>query len=300
MFDAFKLWYLSLPTGVIVHGRSGGNGAPVVLLHGHPRTHATWHAVAPLMRGAGYGVVCPDLRGYGHSSAPHPDDAHEVYSDRAMAEDVVAIMDALGHERFAVVGHDLGGYVAYRTALDHPDRVTALAVLDCVPIVEALERADARFAEDWWHWFFLGGSPEAERVIRADPLGWYRPDKASMGAENYADFVDAVSDPSTIRAMLEDYRAALYVDRRHDEEDRRHGRRIECPTLVAWSQRDDMSRLFGDPTHIWKGWCNGPIESAVLDAGYHMAEEAPAELAWVLNRFLTRAAVQQERSHAAG
>ena len=301
MFDAFDLWYLSLPTGVIVHGRSGGRGTPVVLLHGHPRTHTTWHGVAPLLRDAGYGVVCPDLRGYGHSSAPHPDDAHEVYSDRAMAGDVVAIMDALGHDRFAVVGHDRGSYVAYRTALDHPDRVTALAVLDSVPIVEALERADAGFAEDWWHWFFLGASPEAERVITADPLGWYRPDRTSMGSENYADFVDAVSDPATVRAMLEDYRAALHVDRRHDEEDRRRGRRIECPTLVAWSRRDDMSRLYGDPTDIWKAWCNGPIESAILDSGHHMAEEAPAELAWVLAKFLTGASLpQEERSRAAG
>jgi haloacetate dehalogenase len=235
---------------------------------------------------AGFRVVCPDLRGYGHSSAPHADAAHEAYSDRAMARDVVALMEALGHRRFAVVGHDRGSYVAYRTALDHPDRVTALGVLDGVPIVEALERADARFAEDWWHWFFLGASPEAERVITADPLGWYRPDRTIMGAENYADFVDAVSDPSTVRAMLEDYRAGLHVDRGHDEEDRRLGRRIGCPTLVGWSRWDDMPRLYGDPTEIWRSWCAGHVESAVLDSGHHMAEEVPAQVAWVLTRFL--------------
>jgi haloacetate dehalogenase len=300
VFSDFELWYHSLPTGVILHGRSGGAGTPLVLLHGHPRTHTTWHAVAPLLSRAGFRVVCPDLRGYGHSSAPHADAAHEAYSDRAMARDVVALMEALGHRRFAVVGHDRGSYVAYRTALDHPDRVTALGVLDGVPIVEALERADSRFAEDWWHWFFLGASPEAERVITADPLGWYRPDRTTMGAENYADFVDAVSDPSTVRAMLEDYRAGLHVDRGHDEEDRRLGRRIGCPTLVGWSRWDDMPRLYGDPTEIWRSWCAGHVESAVLDSGHHMAEEVPAQVAWVLTRFLNGIYSQEERSHAVG
>ena len=137
-----------------------------------PRTHTTWHRVAPLLTAAGLTVAFPDLRGYGQSSKPAPDDEHRVYCDRAMGGDIVALMDRLGHERFAVVGHDRGSYVAYRTALDHPERVTGLAVLDSVPILEALERADARFAEAWWHWFFFA-SDKAERVITADSLAWY-------------------------------------------------------------------------------------------------------------------------------
>jgi pimeloyl-ACP methyl ester carboxylesterase len=163
--------------------------------------------------------VCPDLRGYGQSSTPEPDAEHLTYCDRVMANDIVQLMTALGHERFGIAGHDRGSYVAYRTALDHPHRVDRLAVLDSVPVVEALERADARFAELWWHWFFFS-SDQAERVITADPVAWYRPDRDRMGDESYADMVSAVSDPATVRAMLEDYRAGLHVDRGHDEADR--------------------------------------------------------------------------------
>ncbi|MGA8979129.1 MAG: alpha/beta hydrolase, partial [Pedococcus sp.] len=176
IFEGFELASVAVDEGVSLRVRSAGAGAPVVLLHGHPRTLTTWYRVAPLLLEAGYTVVCPDLRGYGQSSTPGPDDDHSTYSDRAMARDVVALMGELGHERFAVVGHDRGSYVAYRTALDHPDNVTKLAVLDGVPIVEALERADARFAELWWHWFFFS-SAHAVRVVNADPIAWYRPDR---------------------------------------------------------------------------------------------------------------------------
>ncbi|HEY5788523.1 MAG TPA: alpha/beta hydrolase [Microlunatus sp.] len=284
MFDSFPEWDIDLD-GIVVHGRSGGVGPAVALLHGHPRTHTTWHRVAPLLADR-FSVVCPDLRGYGRSSKPEPDPAHRTYCDRAMAGDVVAVMRALGHERFAVVGHDRGSYVAYRCALDHPDRVTTLGVLDSVPIVEALERADARFAELWPHWFFFA-SAHAERVITADPLAWYRPDPDEMGRQNYEDMVAAVRNPATVRAMLEDYRASLHVDRHHDELDRSAGRRISCPTLIAWSERDDMETLYGDPVGIWRGWCSGPVVSGVVESGHHMAEENPDQLAAILGQFLT-------------
>lgn len=195
-------------------------------------------------------------------------------------------MTLLGHETFAVVGHDRGSYVAYRTALDHPDRVTRLAVLDSVPIVEALERADARFAEAWWHWFFFS-SDQAERVITADPLAWYRPDPEAMGRENYQDMVAAVKDPSTVVAMLEDYRAGLHVDRALDEADRAAGRKIACPTLVAWSRHDDMGGLYGDPSLIWRTWCDHEPATAIIESGHHMAEENPEQLAEVIRAFLT-------------
>ena len=145
-FDAFDLDQVSVGEGVRLRVRSGGDGPPVVLLHGHPRTHTTWHRVAQLLVAAGHTVVCPDLRGYGQSSKPAPAADHAPHSKRAMAGDVVALMRQLGHERFAVVGHDRGSYVAMRTAMDHPDVVTHLAVLDSVPIAEALDRTDARFA----------------------------------------------------------------------------------------------------------------------------------------------------------
>ncbi len=273
IFPGFTLDYVAVSDDVTLRVRHGGDGPPVVLLHGHPRTHTTWHRVAPLLIAAGHTVVCPDLRGYGQSSKPEPDAEHRVYCDRAMAGDVVRLMSELGHEGFAVVGHDRGSYVAYRTALDHPDRVERLAVLDSVPMAEALERADARFAE---------------RVITADPLAWYRPDRELMGAENHDDMVGAVTQPATVRAMLEDYRAGLHVDRANDEADRAAGRRIQCHTLVAWSSHDDMEDLYGDPAAIWDGWCEHPVARAVIDSGHHMAEEAPSQLADTLDRFLRR------------
>jgi haloacetate dehalogenase len=202
-----------------------------------------------------------------------------------MADDIAALMTALGHEQFAVVGHDRGSYVAYRTALAHADRVTHLAVLDSVPVIEALERADARFAEKWWHWFFFS-CEHAERVITADPLAWYQPDREQMGDDNYADMVSAVSDPATVRAMLEDYRAGLHVDRSADAADRAAGRRVTCPTLVAWSSRDDMEDLYGDPAAIWRAWCVEAPRSAVIESGHHMAEENPDQLTAVLLDFL--------------
>ncbi len=276
--------------GVRLRVRYGGSGSPVVLLHGHPRTHTTWHRVAPLLVAAGHTVVCPDLRGYGQSSKPPTTEDHSPYSKRAMAGDVVALMRLLEHERFAVVGHDRGSYVALRTALDHPDAVTHLAVLDCIPIVEHLDRTDARFAVAWWHWFFFAQPDKPEQAINADPEAWYgslAPGKAAaMGKENHADHLAAIRNPDTVRAMLEDYRAGLTVDRAAEEADRAAGRRISCPTLVLWSSRDDLEELHGDPRTIWAGWTTDLRSGGPIDSGHHMAEEAPDELVSALTPFL--------------
>jgi haloacetate dehalogenase len=285
IFPAFHLDDVEVGPGIVLRVRYAGAGPAVVLLHGHPRTHTTWHQVAPRLVDAGFMVVCPDLRGYGQSSKPEPDPDHNLYCDRAMAADVLALMNSMGRKRFAVVGHDRGSYVAYRTALDYPDRVARLAVLDGVPIIEALERADARFAEAWWHWFFFS-SDHAERVITADPMAWYQPDRSRMGAENYEDLVAAISNPATVRSMLEDYRAGLHLDRDHDEVDRAARRQIVCPTLVAWSSLDDMEDLYGDPAAVWRPWCAGRVERAVIESGHHMAEDNPDQLASVLTQFL--------------
>ncbi|HEY5115868.1 MAG TPA: alpha/beta hydrolase [Nakamurella sp.] len=286
MFEGFREWRRDVGDGVTLHGRDGGDGPPVVLLHGHPRTHSTWYRVAPRLVGAGFRVVCPDLRGYGQSSTPPTTADHSPYAKRAMAADVLALMRDLGHERFAVVGHDRGSYVAMRLALDAPEVVTALAVLDCVPIGEALARADSRFATAWWHWFFFAQPDKPERAILADPDSWYGGDPARMGAENYADYRRAIHDPQTVRAMLEDYRAGLGVDRAADDADRTAGRRIGCPTLVAWSARDDLEFLYGDVLAIWRNWADDP-QGVVIESGHHMAEEAPEELAAALIDFFT-------------
>jgi haloacetate dehalogenase len=289
-FEGFELDRVDVGEDVQLRVRSGGEGPPVVLLHGHPRTHTTWHRVAPLLVAAGHTVVCPDLRGYGRSSKPAPAPDHAPHSKRAMAGDVVRLMERLGHRTFAVVGHDRGSYVAMRTALDHPDAVTHLAVLDSVPIAEALDRTDARFAAAWWHWFFFAQPDKPERAIMADPAAWYgahAPGKVeALGEENHADFLAAISDPDTVRAMLEDSRAGLGVDRAADEADRAAGRRIGCPTLVLWSGRDDLEELFGDPRAIWADWTTDLRGGSPIDSGHHMAEDAPEELAAELARFL--------------
>jgi haloacetate dehalogenase len=168
MFDHFTVENVAVENAVL-HVRYGGDGPPVLLLHGHPRTGATWHKVAPRLVAAGYSVVCPDLRGYGRSSGPAPTADHSAHSKRAVAKDMAQLMTALGHDRFHLVGHDRGSYVALRLALDHEHRVDHLALLDCVPISEHLSRADARFATMWWHWFFYAQPDTPERVIFDPP-----------------------------------------------------------------------------------------------------------------------------------
>src|SRR5215212_256984 len=284
-FEGFDESRVDVGAGVELRVRTGGSGPPVVLLHGHPRTHTTWHRVAPQLVAAGHTVVCPDLRGYGQSSKPPTAADHAPYSKRAMAQDVADLMRRLGHATFAVVGHDRGSYVALRTAMDHPAVVSHLAVLDCIPIVEHLERADAGFAAAWWHWFFFAQPEKPERAILADPDAWYGARAETMGAENYADFRIAVHDPATVHGMIEDYRAGLGIDRAHDEDDRRRGRAVCCPVLCLWSLKDDLETLYGDVLGVWRAWAPD-LRGHGIDSGHHMAEEAPEELAKALLEFL--------------
>jgi haloacetate dehalogenase len=284
VFDGFELQQIDVGE-VVLRVRHGGSGPPVLLLHGHPRTHTTWHLVAPLLA-RDHTVVCPDLRGYGRSGKVPDEPDHAQASKRAVARDAVALMHKLGHERFAIVGHDRGAYGAFRTALDHPRYVTHLAALDAVPIGDALARADARFAQSWWHWFFFGQTAKpAERVISADPDAWYTGSPEAMGQENYDDYRRAIHDPATVHAMLEDYRAGLGPDRASDEADRAAGRTIGCPVLVLWATRDDLPELYGDPLEVWRPWAPD-LRGGPLDSGHHMAEEVPHELAAALRSFL--------------
>jgi haloacetate dehalogenase len=278
VFDGFALDHVTVGEATI-RVRYGGVGTPVVLIHGHPRTHTTWHAVAARLSGQ-HIVVTPDLRGYGRSSLPPDAAGHAQSSKRAMAADIAALMTHLGHERFAVVGHDRGALVAFRAAMDHPHRVTHLVVMDGLPVIEHLERTDARFASAWWHWWFLGQTDKpAERVINADPDAWYRtPPPEDVGAENHADMWAAFHDPDVVHGMAEDYRAGLGVDREHDAADRAAGRRVACPMLLLESARDDLD-IQGDPAAIWAPWVEGPVNHLRVDSGHHQAEEAPDAVA---------------------
>lgn len=284
MFEDFVVEKVAVGDAVL-HVRHGGNGPAVLLLHGHPRTGATWHKVAPQLVLAGFTVVCPDLRGYGLSTGPAPTPDHSAHSKRAVAGDMTQLMTALGHERFHLVGHDRGSYVALRLALDYEERIDHLALLDCVPISEHLDRADARFATMWWHWFFYAQPEIPERVINADPDAWYRGDPQVMGAENYSEWREAIRKPQVVRAMLEDYRAGFTIDRVHEEADRAAGRRLAAPLLVLWSQRDDLEQLYGNPLTIWRDWAED-VRGHGIDSGHHVAEEAPDALSRALADFL--------------
>lgn len=286
MFEGFAVDDIDVGEARI-HVRHGGEGPPVVLLHGHPRTGATWHRVAPLLAERGRTVVVPDLRGYGRSTAPAPRPDHSQASKRAMAGDILTLMRRLGHERFDLVGHDRGSYAAFRLAMDHPEAVRRVGLLDCLPIVEHLDRMTPEFATAWYHWFFFAQPETPERVIGANPDAWYHGDPEEMGPENFAERREAVHRPEVVRAMLEDYRAGLTVDREHEEADRAAGRRLAVPLLVLWSQRDDLEQLFGDPLAIWRDWADD-VRGHPIDSGHHVAEEAPADLTSALLDFLDR------------
>lgn len=193
-------------------------------------------------------------------------------------------MRQLGFGRFGLVGHDRGAYTAFRTAMDHPDSVSRLAILDGIPIADALARCDARFASAWWHWFFFAQAEKPERAILTDPDAWYGGSPEAMGVESYADFHAAIHDPETVHGMIEDYRAGLGIDRQHDEDDRSAGRKLACPLLVLWSARDDLEDLHGDILDIWREWASD-VRGHSIDCGHHMAEESPEELATELAAF---------------
>lgn len=287
MFEGFALERIDVGEAEL-RVRYGGGGPPVLLLHGHPRTHATWHRVAPLLA-QDFTVVCPDLRGYGESSKPPTTPDHAPYSKRAMARDCVRLMQALGHQQFFTAGHDRGLYVAQRLAMDHPQAVRRVALMDGIPIGEALARCDAKFAAAWYHWFFFAQTQRpAERFINADPDNWYTATDEHMGAEAFADYRRAIHDPDTVHAMMEDYRAGLGIDRAHDDDDRRAGRKISCPVLFLWAAKDDLEDLYGDPLEIWRDWAQD-VRGRAIGCGHHIAEEAPDELAAELRDFFSPA-----------
>jgi haloacetate dehalogenase len=290
MFDGFTDEMVDLGE-VQLRVRTDGAGPPILLIHGHPRTSATWHRVAPRLVSAGFTVICPDMRGYGQSSKPRLRDDHRQQTKRAVADDLAKLMTHLEHDQFAVVGHDRGSHVAFRLAMDHPSRVRKLVIINAVPIIEALERCDARMAEHWFDWFFYAQPELPERMISADPMAWYRPDAEQMGAENYAELVEAINNPETVRAMVEDYRAGLSADREADRADRLAGRTIGCPTLFLWSSKGNIETLFGDPMAIWKQWAED-LRGCSISAGLHVPEENPDDLVKALTEFLADPAEQ--------
>jgi haloacetate dehalogenase len=287
MLDGFTATDVATPGGARIRVRTAGTGPPVVLLHGYPQTSAMWHLVAPELA-RDHTVVLADLPGYGDSVAP-PGAGVEAFGKRAMAAEIVAAMGALGFDRFAVVGHDRGARCAYRLALDHPDAVTSLGVLDVLPTADVFARVDAAFARGAWHWFFLAQPGDLpERLIGADPDAFFLRDERSGAApfapEALAAYREAWSRPGVIHAMCQDYRAGATVDVADDEADR--GRRtIDCPTLVLWGTGGPVGRE-PDVMRTWRAWAPAAVGQA-LECGHYVAEERPAETIVAVRDLLT-------------
>ncbi|HLI59342.1 MAG TPA: alpha/beta hydrolase [Solirubrobacteraceae bacterium] len=278
-----------------VHAVTAGSGPPLLLLHGFPETHLMWHATAPPLAER-FSVVACDLPGYGDSEYPDPADDHLPHSKRALARDLIQVMAALGHERFAVAGHDRGGRVGYRMALDSPEVVTRLAVLDIVPTLEVWERANDRFALLYWHWGMLARpEPQAEVMLLAAPpetffshhFAQVRAGHPGYPIEIVDDYLDRIENPAGVHAMCEDYRAGATVDREHDAADRAAGRRIECPLLVLWGAHGALPHFHDDVLAVWEGWVRDrPLLSGrALDAGHFIAEDQPIGTASALSDF---------------
>jgi haloacetate dehalogenase len=271
----------------------GGEGPPLLLLHGFPQNHVMWHLVAPQLA-RHFTVIVPDLRGYGYSRGPSPDPEHRNYSKRAMAIDMIGVMAGLGHQTFCVAGHDRGGRVAYRLALDHPTRVVRLAVLDILPTWEVWQMMNVEAALRSYHWLLLAQpAPLPEQLIGHDPEFYVRhlldrwagrPDALDPAA--IAAYVQQFRQPSVIEAACEDYRAGATIDRADDDADRLDGSRISCPLLVLWGQRY-LARQGPAPIDVWRAWARD-VRDVALDCGHFLAEEEPERCADELLTFFQR------------
>lgn len=290
MFEGFEQVHIRTREAEINLLR-GGEGLPVLLLHGYPQTHAMWHRVAPQLA-ENFTVVAADLRGYGDSSKPEGDVEHTTYSKRAMAGDQVEAMQALGFDSFAVVGHDRGARVAHRMTLDHPERVTKLAALDIVPTREVFAAVGKELATAYYHWFFLIQAYDLpEKLIGTDPIYYLRKKLGGWGTnldtfapEALAEYERCFSDPRTIHASCEDYRAAASIDLVHDEADAVSGRKIKCPLLVLWGARGVVERHH-EVKQVWREYA-WDVRGRSLECGHFLAEERPEETARRLSSFL--------------
>jgi haloacetate dehalogenase len=298
MFDGFRIERIKTKESHI-HFRLCGKGPPLLLLHGYPQSHVTWHRMAPLLSSK-FTVVATDLRGYGDSGTPLTNSSHTPYSKRAMALDQIELMSCLGFKNFAVCGHDRGARVAYRMALDYPDRVSRLCSLDVVPTADMWRKTDKDRAIGAFHWTFLAQpSPKPETLIGHDPdffLEWllksWAADGFSFDEEAMGEYRRCFRKPDVIHATCEDYRAGATIDDFLDEEDRLAGRKIQCPVLFLWG----AVRGFGgpksgghiiDPLDVWRQWARD-VSGGPVEAGHFLPEEAPEEVCSRLQEFLSQ------------
>lgn len=271
--------------------RRYGRGPAILMVHGFPRTSLMWRFLAPQLS-ATHTVICVDLRGYGRSGTPASTDDHFPYSKRAMAKELVGVMDQLGFKTFILVGHDRGGRVSYRLALDYPERVERLAIFDVIPILEAWKRTDARFAQTYWPWILLSQKsplPEsyligAPSAVFDNPFG-----HGSFGPEIRAEYVSMYRDPARVHAVCEEYRAAAAIDVEHDRIDKMASKQIECPMLHLWAEGGPLDTFYsteGGSLGIWRQWAP-QVQGQSVSGGHFFPEENPDDTATLLKKFLS-------------
>lgn len=304
MMDGFE--DLQLETAETrIFARRSGSGPPILLLHGFPETHLMWRHVAPLLART-FTVVCADLRGYGRSGCPPSTPDHAPYAKRAMARDMVTVMERLGFPRFGIAGHDRGGRVAYRMALDHPNRIDRVAVLDVLPTGTVWSRADATFALAYWPWTFLAQpEPLPERALASaaeavvdNALHAWGTSPAVFPAEVRAEYVQALRDPQHVHAICEEYRAAAALDRQHDADDQGAGRRIACPLLALWSAQGPLDTWYetaGGPLALWRAWGEN-VQGHAVEGGHFFPEAAGQQTFETLEQFFASTPGRREQS----
>jgi haloacetate dehalogenase len=283
LFPGFEQRLIDVGDGVRINARLGGGGPPLLLLHGHPQTHAIWHKTVPRLA-AHFSLVLCDLRGYGDSTKPPGDADHGNYSKRVMARDMLRVMRSLGHARFAVLAHDRGGRVAHRLAADHGEAVNRLTVLDIAPTLAMYEQTGESFARAYWHWFFLiQPAPLPERLIEADPgaylhdvMGRRSAGLAPFDARALSEYQRCIALPGAAHGMCEDYRAAAGIDLEHDRADRAAGLRLAMPLQVLWGADGVIQRCF-DPLAEWRRVADD-VRGQALPCGHYVPEEAPEAL----------------------
>jgi len=290
MFEAFESRHFAVD-GAVIHARVGGQGAPLLLLHGHPQSHAMWHRVAGTLAQR-FRVVAMDLRGYGDSSRPAPDETHAAHSKRAMARDAVSVMAQLGHARFAVCAHDRGARVAHRLALDHEAAVSRLLLLDIAPTLAMYEGTTEAFARAYWHWFMLiQPAPLPDRLVGADPVFYLR---SVMGSRHaglaafdpaaLAEYERCIARPGSAASICEDYRASASIDLEHDRADRAAGRRVAMPLRVLWAEHGAVGRCF-DVLALWRAAARD-VGGRAVPCGHYIAEEQPQLLLEEIQAFI--------------
>ena len=290
-FSDFDLSTLKVKNGEIRY-RKAGKGPPLLMLHGNPQTHAMWHKVAPELVD-NYTLICPDIPGYGKSFKPKLSENHEGYSKVNMAKHINEFMSLLNYDSFYLIAHDRGARIAHRLALDFPDKILKMILLDIIPTIEHFERANMDFAMGYYHWFWLAQrSPIPESVIKKAPEEWFyahtsreKKDKNFFSPRALSDYLECLKNPLTIEAICEDYRAAATIDIKDDKISRENKLQIKSPTMILWGKKGKIEQWY-NPLVIWKDYCSAELQGYGIDTGHYLAEEAPEEIIKCVREFL--------------